>query len=175
MAYPFQNYTNGGYGAYPYVAPYQPQMQQSIQQPNMGQQPVQAQPQMQQNVQQRPVSELPIQGVMFASEDEAKSYILNPNSRVLLINREKGEAYLKSADGLGQTYIEPYTFTKKTAEQVQAEKATKIDTSAFVTKDAAKNFVTTDDLDKLSNKLIKRIERLTDKINNLRSEDNDDE
>ena len=71
------------------------------------------QPTQQMMQQPKPISELPIVNVIFATEQEANSYLPQPNTRVLLINRDREEAYLKSADVLGQTYIEPFVYKSK--------------------------------------------------------------
>lgn len=132
----------------------QPRFQSAIPQA-MPQQPSQ------QMIQQpKPISELPIVSVIFATEQEANSYLPQPNTRVLLINKDKGEAYLKSADVLGQTYIEPFVYKPKSniaAKQEPVEKKT--------VKKEKVEYITKTEFESSISKLSKDIEELTERFN----------
>ena len=121
--------TNQQYGRYGY-SPYQ-------------QQPVQVQQPMYQ--QAISIQDMPIQAVRFMNEAEAKAYVLLPNQKEMLIDREKGVAYLKYTDTMGQSTCKVFKF-----EEMQDSKNTpSIDTSNFVTKDDTKDFVSRKDFDDL--------------------------
>jgi hypothetical protein len=53
--------------------------------------------------------EIPIQDVRFVTSEEAKAYIVMPNSKALLIDKS-GTAYLKSADAMGQSQTQYFRF-----------------------------------------------------------------
>lgn len=95
---PYQNFGYQGYGMPNYSQRnYAPQPQQMAQpQPQM-----QMQPQMQ--------YEIPIQDVRFVTSEEAKAYIVMPNSKALLIDKS-GTAYLKTADNMGQSTTQFFRF-----------------------------------------------------------------
>jgi hypothetical protein len=77
--YPYTGYTYPNYGNRQFM---QPQQQM-------------AQPQMQQQVQ--PQYETPIQDIRFVTSEEAKAFIVMPNSKALLIDKNSGVAHLKTA------------------------------------------------------------------------------
>lgn len=130
---------NQQYGRYNF-APYQ---QQSMQQP-MYQQAISMQ-------------DMPIQAIKFMNEAEARAYIVMPNQKELLIDREKGVAYLKSADSMGQSSSRPFKFEEIKEPSVNPNA---IDTSIFVTKDDTKDFVSKKDFDDL----LKRFEALRSQL-----------
>jgi hypothetical protein len=98
--YPYSNYGMPNYGQRPYA----PQAQQALQ--NTQQIPMQ-QPPMQ--------YELPIQDVRFVTSEEAKAYIVMPNSKALLIDKS-GIAYLKTADNMGQSQTQYFRFEPVNAD-----------------------------------------------------------
>ena len=76
----------------------------------------QPQPQMQrQQMSQVPV-EMPIQDIRFVTSEEAKAYIVYPNNKVLLIDRQNNIAHLKSADNMGQSSSKTYKFQEVDSE-----------------------------------------------------------
>lgn len=95
-SYPYSNY---GMPSYP-QRPYSPQAQQQMQ--GAQQMPMQPQPQVQ--------YELPIQDVRFVTSEEAKAYIVMPNSKALLIDKNSGVAHLKVADNMGQSQTQYFKF-----------------------------------------------------------------
>lgn len=103
---------NNGYPSYsspyaygtPYGRPYAPNY---LSQP----QPTPAQPYAPQpQPQPQPNYEMPIQNILFATSEEAKAYIVMPNTKVLLIDKANGVAHLKFADNMGQSQTQLYRF-----------------------------------------------------------------
>lgn len=93
-------------------------------------------PQMQQNGE--------IQAVKFVTEAEANAYIVEPNSKVLLVDKANNKFWLKWADAMGQSYQEPFRYET-------LNKPTQ--TSEYVTKDDILNFITKEDLKDIETKL----------------------
>ena len=106
--------------AYNYYNPYMNQMQ--MQQPVM---PVQAQQQQNNN------------GLIWVQgEAGAKSYLVAPNSTVLLMDSENQRFYLKSSDASGMPMpLRVFEYTEKTQNAPnKAQEAQTIDYSSFATK-----------------------------------------
>ncbi len=133
-----QNYYN------PYARSFPP--------PNYGQGQFQQQPQqpvfqqpMQQQIQQSVQYDIPLREVKFVTSEEAKAYIVMPNSASLLIDKQQGMAYIKSADSMGQSFMESYSFKKYEQGQETGQNSTKqdtsIDLSGYVKKDELDGFV----------------------------------
>lgn len=104
---------------------------------------------MQTTQQPQTTEDVPFNDIKFVTEDEAKGYILFPNTRVMLLDRDKSVFYIKTADSLGKSTLEGYKYTKledKSTDNVSRE----IDTKDFVKtqdmKDYLSNFITKDDL-----------------------------
>ena len=137
-------YLNNYIPNYNYVS----QIQRPVQQPV---QPMAQQPQTTEDV--------PFNDIKFVTEDEAKGYILFPNTRVMLLDRDKSVFYIKTADSLGKSTLEGYKYTKledKSRDNVSREIDTKdfVKTqdmkdylSNFITKDDMKNFITKEEFD----------------------------
>lgn len=115
----YQTYPTYNYGQRNYGTSYMPQ-------PIVPTQPIQQQP-----------ADFPIR---FANIEEAKGFIVMPNQRQFFINNEKNELYIKSADGLGQSYFDEYILTRKDkqGETAVIEPSKVVDS---VTKDDIKDFV----------------------------------
>ena len=107
---PYQSYSP--YGTPNYMQrPYAPQPQQ------MPQPQPQAQPQMQMPMaQQMPPMEMPIQDIKYVNRAQAEAYIVFPNTKVMLIDKESGIVYMKTADGMGQTQTDYFRFEKVNAD-----------------------------------------------------------
>lgn len=98
---PYSTYPYGNYGMPNYSPrPYAPQAQQTMQ--STQQIPMQPQPQMQ--------YETPIQELRFVTSEEAKAFIVMPNSKALLIDKNNGVAHLKVADNMGQSQTQYFKF-----------------------------------------------------------------
>lgn len=161
MAYgqPFYTYPNAGYT--PYQAPtynaYAPQMPimplNAQNQPLngfQGQGQANAQPtaQMatQQNIQPQQANPaptpqgFPIRELRFVTSEEAKAYIVMPNSNALLLDTANGMAYLKTADNLGQSVTECFKYSKVNADGTPIQPTEKTP-SKYVTVDDFNSFV----------------------------------
>jgi hypothetical protein len=95
---------------------------------------------------------MPIQDIRFVTAEEAKAFIVMPNSRVLLIDRS-GMAYLKTADNMGQSQTQCFRFEAVNADGTPVkpqDQPTQPDFKDFVKMNDIGNFgfVTVDDLKK---------------------------
>lgn len=105
-----------GYQGYPYSQNYgaMPNYMQRPYAPQNTQIPqTQTMPQMQQPMQmpqQMQPMELPIQDIKFVNKAQAEAYIVFPNTKVMLIDTESGIAYIKTADGMGQSKTDYFRF-----------------------------------------------------------------
>ena len=91
--------------------PYNPQPQQ------MAQPQPQPQPQVQMPMaQQMPPMEMPIQDIKYVNKAQAEAYIVFPNTKVMLIDKESGVVYVKTADGMGQTKTDYFRFEAVNAD-----------------------------------------------------------
>ncbi len=118
--YPYTGYGYPNYGRQNYM---QPQQQM-------------AQPQMQPQQQVQPQYETPIQDIRFVTSEEAKAFIVMPNSKALLIDKNGGVAHLKTADNMGQSVTQYFKFEQVNADgtPIKAqEKQQAVDFSQFVT------------------------------------------
>ena len=100
QTYPYQNnyggmpnYAQRGYNSQPQV---------------MAQPQPQVQPQMQ--MQPQTPMEMPIQDIKYVNKAQAEAYIVFPNTKVMLIDKESGVVYVKTADGMGQTKTDYFRF-----------------------------------------------------------------
>lgn len=152
MNYSYNPYLNNNqsYGSYQpsYQPTYQSMMQNSMTQPNAVQQNQQAN-QQQANTQY----DKQIQDVRFVSEKDAHDYILLPNTRVMLIDRDNSVFYIKSADSLGTQTMEAFKFTK--LKEKANDVVSSIDTKDFVKREDIANFITKDELKEFEIKLDK--------------------
>jgi hypothetical protein len=131
------------------------------------------QPQMVQNQQyMQPTNTSPINDIKFVTADEAKAYIVMPNTKVMLMDRDKSVFYIKSADSLGKSTLEGYKYTpldntpSESVSPVLDPKdfvktqdldnyLTKDDLANFLTRNDAQNFITRDDFKSIDAKLDK--------------------
>lgn len=137
---------NTPYQAYPYAnnfggmpnyqqRPYNPQPQQSAQ----------PQPQVQPTYNMPPQMpmELPIQDIKFVNKAQAEAYIVYPNSKVMLIDKESGIAYIKTADGMGQSKTDYFRFEPINADgsPIKPQEPTpQIDFSDYIKKEDLEKF-----------------------------------
>jgi hypothetical protein len=141
------------YGQYPYPT-YQNTYQRQM--ANIPMQQYQPQPQMQPQPQQP--YEIPIQETRYVTRKEAEGFIVFPNTKVLLIDKNEGMAYLKSADNMGQSSTLCFKFEGVNPDgsplKPQEEKP-QIDMNEYIKKSdlASFGFVTIDQLDKAIEKL----------------------
>lgn len=74
----------------------------------------------------------PLQNMIFVTDEEARNYFIPPNSKVLLMSKDKPEFYVKSSDSLGQYTFDTYTFEKVQPQpQPQQPAVTQADFDAF--------------------------------------------
>ena len=101
-------------------------------------------------------ADLPMHGIPYVTEEEAKAYIIMPNTKMLLMDRDKSVFYIKSADQLGKSTLEGFRYAKLEDEPITPP-APQIDTSEFVKvsdlDEKMKGFLTKEDLKNLDLKL----------------------
>lgn len=73
-----------------------------------------------QPVQPRPQYDVPFQDVRFVTAEEAKGYMVMPNGKALLIDRQNKIATVKVADPMGQSTTQQFKF-EVLSEQPQAQ------------------------------------------------------
>lgn len=114
---PYNQYPYGGYGYQPFNS-----RQFIQQQPQQQPQPMQY--------------ETPIQDVRFVTGEEAKAFIVMPNTKALLIDKNGGVAHLKTADNMGQSVTQHFKFEQVNADGTplkSQETQQAVDFSQFVT------------------------------------------
>lgn len=102
----------------------------------------------------------PIQAVKFVTSDEAKAYIVSPNQRIMLIDKDNSIFYIKGADAMGQSYTSGYKFEPINDSTIKIETESNKLIEDFVKKDDIKDFVTSNDLQILKTELTKSIDDL---------------
>lgn len=152
--------------------------QPNYQQPNYMQRGYAPQPsQMPQNQQQvftpiqtPPPMETPIQDIKFVNRAQAEAYIVFPNTKVMLIDKESGVAYVKTADGMGQTQTDYFRFEAVNADgtPIKAQEPTpQVNYEDFVKVEQLKNFnfVTNEQYQEL----LKKMEILQKKLEGVKA------
>lgn len=114
--------------------------------------------------------DVPFNDIKFVTEAEARAFIVMPNTKVMLMDRDKSVFYIKSADSLGKSTLEGFKYVKMEESLSQEEKAEfdpkefvrvsdlqdilrKDDLKGFLTAEDTKNFLTKDDLKGIDTKL----------------------
>ncbi len=122
-------------------------------------------PQFQQPIQQM---EPPIQSVKFVNESEAKAYIVMPNTKEMLIDKDNGIAYLKSADQMGQSRTKIFRFEEVIENNENTSnlgnKQPEIDMSGYVKQEDLADFIKSDAITSLSKDIYDRLNVLEKKI-----------
>ena len=135
-------YGQNAYSQYPYTGYGYPNYgQRNFMQP----QQQMAQPQMQQAQQPTMQYETPIQDIRFVTSEEAKAFIVMPNSKALLIDKNGGVAHLKTADNMGQSVTQYFKFEQVNADgtPIKAQEPTpQVDFGQFAKKEELNGFVT---------------------------------
>lgn len=141
MAYNYNPYMGGYYPQYNTYQQYQQPTSQQIQRPQ----------------QVQPQYETPIQDIRFVTSEEAKAYIVMPNSKALLIDKQNNTAFLKTADNMGQSSNKIYKFNEvnEDGEPVLTQKQQEIDTKSFIKREELKDYITFDDLNRLNEEIDK--------------------
>lgn len=104
---------------------------------------------------------VPIREIRFVTNEEAKAFIVMPNSAALLVDGANGMAYLKTADNLGQSVTEYFRFNKVNPDGtpikpvVEAADEPKFNADEFVKKVDLGNmgFATQDQVSALAKKI----------------------
>jgi hypothetical protein len=94
---------------------------------------------------------MPFNDVKFATIEEAKAYIMLPNTKVMFMDRDNSVFYIKSADSLGKSMIEAFKYVRiedNPSASVSHENFVKIEDL----KDYLKDFVTRDELNNVFKK-----------------------
>lgn len=128
----------------------------------------------QQPVQQRPQAnfDTPIQDLRFVTSEEAKAHIVYPNSNALLIDKNNGLAYLKSADGLGQSTMRTFKYEEVNGGLNPVSSG--LNAEEYLKKEDAGEFLKQNDLEELKKQLAtmeQKIEKLGRLSNLLGGED----
>lgn len=144
---------NGGYGYSMYTPPSYNNSFNSFQQSPFGnrqQVAMNAQPQ----------NQAPINDIRFVNSDEAKAYIVGPNQNALLLDTQGKVAYIKSADGMGQSTCKVYRY-----EEINDKKsdAPKVDLESYVKKTELGDFVKKEDI----SALVQEVQRLQKLVGNF--------
>ena len=161
QSYPYQSnyggmpsYAQRGYGSQPQpMAQPQPQVQQPMQMP-----------------QQMPPMELPIQDIKYVNKAQAEAYIVFPNTKVMLIDKESGIVYVKTADGMGQTQTDYFRFDRVNADGSPIKPQEPIPQVDF------DQFIKKEDLEKLGfvtiaqyNELAQRMEQIQKRLEGVKT------
>ena len=116
-------------------------------------------------------SDAPMQGVKFVTQDEAKAFMVMPNQRVMLMDKNNSLFYIKSADSLGQSSLEAYEFKKINLDEAQNPKKEepKLDIENLVKRNELDNLVKKDEFSEelkvVKIDLAQKIEELKKSIN----------
>ncbi len=137
--YPYTGYAYPNYGNRQFM---QPQQQM-------------AQPQVQMQQQAQMQYETPIQDIRFVTSEEAKAFIVMPNSKALLIDKNGGVAHLKTADNMGQSVTQYFKFEQVNADGTPIkpqEPVPQVDFGQFAKKEELNGFVTIEQYNALAEK-----------------------
>ena len=97
--------------------------------------PVGYQPAVMPQQQQQPVG-IVFSDVRVLNDDQIKGFIPPINSKVLLIDKDNGIAYVETTDTMGNMYKDQYSFISlKNKEKEEQKQEPKQDFSSFATKD----------------------------------------
>lgn len=96
---------------------------------------------------QQPI-EQKFQDIKFLNAEQIKAYIVLPNTKEMLIDRENSMAYIVSADNMGNSTIKKYSFVDLNEPKVE-EKQPEIDLTQYVKLSDLDKFVQKGDLQTL--------------------------
>lgn len=165
---------------YPYYSPYGAQNRAQYGVPSYGGYNYTPQPQqMPSTPQNQPQAQqqydMPIQDIRFVTAEEAKAFIVAPNTSVLLIDKQSGLAQLKSADQMGQSASKFFRFDEVGADGKPLkpqEQPTQPDFKDFVKMSDMNTFgfATMDDIKKLGFATTEQLSQLSQKIDALQKQ-----
>lgn len=105
-------------------------------------------PQYQQPTYQPIMQEQKFQDIKFLNAEQIKAYIVLPNTKEMLIDKENNMAYIVSADNMGNSTIKKYSFVDLN-EQKQEKTQPELDMSEYVKLSDMDKFVQKTDLQTL--------------------------
>ena len=165
---------------YPYSSPYGAQNRAQYGVPSYGGYNYTPQPQQmpsmpQNQPQAQPQYEMPIQDIRFVTAEEAKAFIVMPNTSVLLIDKSSGVAQLKSADNMGQSNSKHFRFEEVNADGSPIkpqEKPSQTDFKDFVKlSDMNKfGFATMDDIKTIGFATMEQVNELSQKLDAIQNQ-----
>lgn len=123
---------------------------------------------MQTNITQQTSFLAPMNNIQLASLDEAKAYILTPNSQMLFLDKDKQRCYLKTADAYGQSNLEIYNLQKQEQQQEQeiqqatVEPIPKIDMSEYAKNETLESLK--QELDAFKNDITNKLNEISKKV-----------
>lgn len=134
------------------------------QQPTPQAQP-QIQPQMQMQMTQ-PITpmDMPIQDIKYVNKAQAEAYIAYPNTKVMLIDKESGLVYIKTADGMGQSKTDYFRF-----EPINAD-GSPIKPQEPIPQVNLDDYIKREDLGKLGLVSIEQFNQLSQKIEQIQKQ-----
>ena len=114
--------------------------------------------------QQMPPMEMPIQDIKYVNKAQAEAYIVFPNTKVMLIDKESGIVYLKTADGMGQSKTDYFRFEPINADGSPIKPQEPIPQVNF------DDFVKKEQLDKLGFVNIEQFNALAQKLEQIQKQ-----
>lgn len=120
---------------------------------------------MQNTIQQQTSFLAPMNNIQLATLDEAKAYILTPNSQMLFLDKDKQRCYLKTADAYGQSNLETYNLQKEEQKDIPldtVEPIPKIDMSEYAKNENVDNLK--QELEIFKNDITKKLDDINKKI-----------
>lgn len=107
----------------------------------------------------------PMNNIQLASLDEAKGYIMTPNSQMLFLDKDKQKCYLKTTDNYGQSNLEIYNLQKQEQKEnieQSVEPIPKVDLSGYAKTENID--VVKKDLDDFKNDITKKLNEIYKKV-----------
>ena len=108
----------------------------------------------------------PMNNIQFANLDEAKSYIMTPNSQMLFLDKDKQRCYLKTTDNYGSSRFEIYNLEKQEPqEQIPeqpVEPVPKIDLSEYAKSENVDNLK--QELETFRDEITKKLNEINKKV-----------
>lgn len=106
--------------------------------------------------------------IYYASEDEIRGYILQPNNQIMAIDREKPFFYIKSADNLGRSTMSKYKFEEvRESEEIppKSDYLTKADLNGLVRREDLETLALKSDLEELKKIVLRGVKNEPAKVN----------
>ena len=108
--------------------------------------------------------EIPIQDIKFVNKAQADAYIVFPNTKVMLIDRDGGFVYVKTADGMGQTQTDYFRFDRVNADGTPIKAQEPIPQVNF------EEFIKKDDLEKFGFVTVSQYNELAQKLEQIQKQ-----